>query len=390
MNAPVWHLLTGEYPPHGGGIADYTALLARALADAGRDVHVWTPAPVEPSSAGGVTVHAMDGFTGGALSRLGAELDRFAAPRRLLVQYAPQAWGLRGMNVPFCRWLLARRRARDDVRVMFHEPFFPFGWQRPRRNLLAAVNRWMARLLLRASTRAYVSIRAWEKLLRPLAPRGLEFTLLPIPSTIPFVDDPGRVAAIRRELSEDGRRPVFVHFGTYGGMIAPMLKTALRALIARRPDARILLLGRDGPGFSHRLCATDARFADALVAPGYLPPEDVSLHLQASDVALQPYPDGADTRRTTLMACVANGVPTVTTRGRFTDGEVMLSVAGYPAASEPHRMGEIAALVLEDPTITRIGEGGHASLRQGTREFYLRHFAIEHTVARLLADEGGG
>ena len=35
MSIPVWYLLTGEYPPDGGGIADYTALLARALADAG-------------------------------------------------------------------------------------------------------------------------------------------------------------------------------------------------------------------------------------------------------------------------------------------------------------------------------------------------------------------
>ena len=79
---------------------------------------------------------------------------------------------------------------------MFHEPFYPFGWQRPQRNMLAAVNRWMARLLLRASTRAYVSIQAWEKLLRPLAPPGLEFTLLPIPSTIPFVDHPEWVACV--------------------------------------------------------------------------------------------------------------------------------------------------------------------------------------------------
>lgn len=391
MSAPAWHLLTGEYPPHGGGIADYTALLARALADAGRDVHVWTPARAEPSSDRGVTVHPMKGVHGDALARLGAELDRFPAPRRLLVQYAPQAWGMRGTNVPFCRWLLARRRAGDDVRVMFHEPFFPFGWQRPRRNLLAAVNRWMARLLLRASApRAYVSISAWEKLLRPLAPRALEFTVLPIPSTIPFVDDPDRVAAVRRALSDDGRRPVFVHFGTYGGMIAPMLQQALDALVQRRPDARILLLGRDGPAFAGRLRAEDPRFVDVIAAPGYLPPEDVSLHLQASDVAVQPYPDGADTRRTTLMACLANGVPTVTTRGRFTAMHVMMSVAGSPAANDPHRVGEIAGDISVDPAATVVPGEPEMPLREATRAMYLRNFAIEHTVARLLADEGGG
>jgi glycosyltransferase involved in cell wall biosynthesis len=390
MSAPVWHLLTGEYPPEGGGIADYTALLARALADAGRDAHVWTPARVEPSAGAGVTVHAMEGFSGGALSKLGAELDRFPAPRRLLVQYAPQAWGLRGMNVAFCRWLLARRRAGDDVRVMFHEPFFPFGWQRPQRNLLAAVNRWMAWLLLRASTRAYVSIRAWEELLRPLAPRGLTLTTFPIPSTIPYVDDPREVRRRREYVTEGADRPVFVHFGTYGGMIAPMLTEALRALVARRPDARVVLLGIGAPEYADRLRAADARFADGLVALGVLSGGDVSLYLQAADVAIQPYPDGADTRRTTLMACLANGVPTVTTRGRFTTTDVTLSVAGYAAAGEPRLVGEIAAAIQAEPDTTVVGAFSDLPLREATRAAYQRYFAMEHTVARLLADEGGG
>jgi glycosyltransferase involved in cell wall biosynthesis len=391
MSAPAWHLLTGEYPPDGGGIADYTQLLARALADAGRPVHVWTPARVEASSGGsGVEVHRMGGVSGAALREAGAALDRFPAPRRLLVQYAPQAWGLRGLNVPFCRWLLARRRAGDDVRVMFHEPFFPFGWQRPQRNLLAGVNRWMASLLLEASARAYVSIAAWEPLLRPFAPPGLAFTVLPIPSTIPFADHPENVQVTRDVLTGGGTHPVFVHFGTYGDMIAPMLVAALTALIDRRPDARVLLLGSGGAAFADLLRARDARFADVFWTPGYLGAEALSWHLQASDVALQPYPDGADTRRTTLMACLANGVPTVTTRGRFTTADVMRSVAGYPAASEPHIVGEIAADIQANPATTVVAEFPDLPLREATRAAYLRHFAMEHTVARLLADEGGG
>lgn len=391
MSAPVWHLLTGEYPPEGGGIADYTALLARALADAGRDVHVWTPARVEPSSDRGVTVHAMAGFAGDALRQLGAELDRFPAPRRLLVQYAPQAWGVRGMNVPFCRWLLARRNAGDDVRVMFHEPFFPFGWQRPQRNLLAAVNRWMARLLLRASApRAYVSIGAWEGLLLPLAPPGLEFTILPIPSTIPFVDDPARVADLRRTLSEAGKRPVFVHFGTYGGMIAPMLSGALQSLVAFYPDGCILLLGSGGPAFAERLRGAGAEFSKAVVAaPGRMAAEEVSLHLQAADVAIQPYPDGADTRRTSLMACLANGVPTVTTRGRFTGMLLSQAPIARCLPAVPERLVSLAMELMADPAVASSAARNHAALRRQTRAYYREHFAVEHTVARLLAHEGG-
>jgi glycosyltransferase involved in cell wall biosynthesis len=273
---------------------------------------------------------------------------------------------------------------------MFHEPFFPFGWQRPQRNLLAAVNRWMARLLLRASTRAYVSIRAWEDLLRPLAPPGLEFTVLPIPATIPLFPHPGNVQATRDALTEGGRHPLFVHFGTYGGMIAPLLERAITTLILRRPDARILLLGAGGPAFAERMRARDSRLADAFWTPGFLGAEALSYHLQASDVAIQPYPDGADTRRTTLMACLANGVPTVTTRGRFTDPSLMLATAGQSAAGEPQLLGDLAVQALENPASVHLGEGGHASLREATRDFYLRHYAVELTVARLVEGEDGG
>lgn len=378
--APAWHLLTGELSR--GGIGDYTRLLADALADADREVHAWSP------DAAGValrraSVHPMRGFGRRALAEAGRALDGFPAPRRLLVQYAPQAWGMRGMNVALGRWLRARRREGDDVRVMFHEPFFPFGWQRPRRNLLALVNRWMARDLLSASTRAYVSIDAWEKLLRPLAPPGLRIDTLPIPSTIPFVDDPERVAAIRQRISEDGRRPIFVHFGTYGGLIAPMLREALRAVIARRQDARILLLGGGGPAFAARLREDDPCFAEALIAPGFQSAEDVSLHLQAADVALQPYPDGADTRRTSLMACLANGLPTVTTRGRFTDGA--LSDAPLVVGPPDRPSGMVAvALDLARDAFQR------DERRTAVRDFYRERLAVERTVERLLAGEGGG
>jgi glycosyltransferase involved in cell wall biosynthesis len=173
-------------------------------------------------------------------------------------------------------------------------------------------------------------------------------------------------------------------------MIAPMLEKALAALIARRPDARILLLGRGGVEFAAGVRARDPRFAGVFWTPGYLGPEALSYHLQASDVALQPYPDGADTRRTSLMACLANGVPTVITRGRFTTPDVLMSVVAYPAAGEPHLVGEIAAGVCEDEEAVLVGAFPDLPLRDATWAAYRRNFAVEHTVARLLADEGGG
>ena len=35
---PAWHVITGEYPPTGGGVADYTATVSLALADRGAEI----------------------------------------------------------------------------------------------------------------------------------------------------------------------------------------------------------------------------------------------------------------------------------------------------------------------------------------------------------------
>jgi glycosyltransferase involved in cell wall biosynthesis len=390
-----WHLITGEYPPGGGGIGDYTRLLALALAERGEEVDVWTSA----SPPGGLQqtrlaekepqdgapdeprVHRAGALHGAGLRALSAGLDAAAAPRRLLIQYAPQAVGMRGLNVAFCAWALARRRAGDDVRVMFHEPFFPFGWQRPQRNLLAAVNRGMAGLLLRASTRAYVSTSAWTGLLRPLAPRDVPITTLPIPSTIPFVDQRAEVSRVRARLLAGRGGPLLVHFGTYGEMITPLLIPVLREAVRRHPDARILLLGRGGPAFADRLRAPGQSSPDTVVTLGELDAEQISIHLQAADAALQPYPDGADTRRTTLMACVVNGVPTVTNDGRFTDAEWREGPVRLAQAAQPEEMaGEALDRVLAED---RDELGGR------TRAWYQARFSMPRTVETLLADGDG-
>src|SRR5262249_55884977 len=90
-----WHLVTGEYPPNPGGVSDYTAGLAAALAAAGQAVHVWAPGAArlpgpEPS---GVEVHRIARFSPLGLGRLDRELDRFASPRTILIQYVPHAFG---------------------------------------------------------------------------------------------------------------------------------------------------------------------------------------------------------------------------------------------------------------------------------------------------------
>ena len=116
----VYHVITGEYPPALGGVADYCRLLASALERAGEVVHVWTgPAEGDTADESGVTVHRIAGrWSTADLARIGAALDEFSAPRALLVQYVPNAWGYKGLNFGFCRWLNDRRAGRRNPSVV--------------------------------------------------------------------------------------------------------------------------------------------------------------------------------------------------------------------------------------------------------------------------------
>ena len=201
----IWHIVTGEYPPDLGGVADYTAAVAGALADTGAEVHVWSTGDVPDAVAlpGGVWVHRVAGWFGPAgLARMDRKLDRFPGPRTILIQYVPHAFGWKAMNLPFVAWALIRRvRRRDDVRVMFHEVAFPWVRWPLRHNVLAVVNRVMATVLVRACTRAYVTIPGWVPLLRRLGAGRVPIAWTPVPSNVPEEASATAVAARRAELT---------------------------------------------------------------------------------------------------------------------------------------------------------------------------------------------
>ncbi len=313
MGPMRWHIVTGEYPPTPGGIADYSAGVAAALAATGADVHVWMP-PVEGETPAppGVTVHQDAGhWSQTDLRRLDEALDDFPPPRRLLVQHAPNVWGFRGMNLGFCRWLRRRRRRGDTVWTMVHEVAYPFLWaellRRPQRWVLAAVHRMMLRELIAVSARVFYAMRPAEGYIRFYG-AGLRrpSRWLPVPSNVPRVDDLEGVAALRRQVAPRGEQ-VIGSFGTFGWSSEEALRVVLPVLLTGRDDRRALLIGRGGDRFAADLVASHPTLAGQLIAPGGQPAEDVSRHLQVCDVLVQPYIDGVSTRRTTVMAGLEHG-----------------------------------------------------------------------------------
>jgi glycosyltransferase involved in cell wall biosynthesis len=297
-----WHLITGEYPPQSGGVSDYTATLARALLRAGREVHVWTNSRGDGEGSG-VIVHRLPALFGEpALRALDAGLDGSSAPRVVLIQYVPQAFGMQGMNVGFCRWVRRRGAASgDDVRIMFHEPYYPFVVWPLHHNLLAMANRIMAGLVMSTARRAYVSTTAWAQRLRRYAPSSLQFVWLPIPSAIPALNDTELVVAAKRRLVPDPGSHLVGHFGTYGALNRLLLSPTLVLLLRSRPDVRICLLGSGSDAMASELQSRQPESRGRVIGLGHQAPAELAAGLQACDVALQPYPDGARDRKSTRL-----------------------------------------------------------------------------------------
>jgi glycosyltransferase involved in cell wall biosynthesis len=311
-----WHIITCEYPPQTGGVSDYTALLAQALRNSGQSVHVWAPGSEETSASESNVYRVLGNFDSASLARADRLLDQFPFPRTLLVQWVPHGYGCRSMNIGFCRWLAQRvRRYGDFLQLMVHEPFLEF--RGVCQSAAALVHRWMMWTLLHAAERVWLSIPAWESKLRPYAPANLRMDWLSIPSPIPRTATQESIRAVRRKF---GDPPLLLgHLGTYSPLICEMLEPIVVELLRSHPGLTFMMLGSGGNEFRSALLARSPDLTHRLFATGFLPSTELSPHLAACHLLIQPYPDGASSRRSSLMAGISHGVPVLTTFGHLSE-----------------------------------------------------------------------
>lgn len=352
------HLLAGEYGPEAGGVGAYSEVLVEALSRRGLPVRVWD-------------VHD-PAFQHSLPDALRTQ------PGYLLLQYVPNILGARGANVAFCQWLLSLHRAGADLRVMFHEPYLYLSMN-PALNVLALVQRLMAGILLRSSSRTYISTEQWRSYLSSYAPAGMTFTVLPIPSTLP--DNPAAASVVdwRARLGAGFER-IAVHFGTYGEHIATELEPMIPALLNRDDALRFICIGRGSEAFVDGLVAQHSSLSGRVHATGALDRRAAAAALAAGDIALQPFPDGVTTRRTSVMAPLALGIPTVTSRGFLTETvwQETPSVALAAASDVESHVAATVSLLRDDVTRKQLGDLG--------RRFYADRFSIERTANILVAD----
>ncbi|MGB8510838.1 MAG: glycosyltransferase family 4 protein [Pyrinomonadaceae bacterium] len=396
-----WHIITGEYPPLQGGVSDYTRIVAEGLTAAGDEVVVWCPAlagdgrsrdvcetrACDDEGSGYMSSHGLTvrrelaSFAPSDWRRLGRMLDEERAPRRLLVQYVPHLYGYRAMNLPLCLWLWKRARFDgDEVQIVLHEPFLDFGGN-PRQRAVAFVQRLMAAVILNGACRVWTTTRAWEDCWRPYAfGRRVRFNWLPVPCTIPVACDPtssSDTVSVRARYVPRAGHSLVGHLGTYPQHIAAQLRLALPALLAKNASVSVLLMGRGSTYTRDALIASHPSLAGRIHATGLLDERELSTHLAACDVLVQPFTDGVSTRRTSVMAGLAHGLPIVTTCGRLTETLWAKSnaVKLVPADDAAALSAGIEQLLNDAPERTR--------LRHAARTLYRERFDVSHIVAAL-------
>lgn len=362
-------LLTGEYPPDEGGVADYTRCLAEALADRGLRVDVLSGrGPAAPSPGGGVTVHRLLPSWGSTLlERVGRFVAR-TRPSWLHIQYQTAAFGMRPTVNALPFWLGLRSGVRSAI--TYHDLRVPYLFPKAGR-----LRDWVTRMPARSADLVVATNEADERALAAALPTD-RLCLIPIGSNIPDAPPAGYDRTAWRASAGWGpETAVLAYFGflndSKGGRV---LLQALGRLREEGRDARLVMIGGRVGASDPTNNAYLARFeadialrglAERVRWTGHVSPAEVSAWLRAADVVTLPYEDGASYRRGSLLAALSHGAPIVTTEPGPGGGALPALRHGDAALLVPPGAGDAlaaaAARVLDEPGLAaRLSRGARS------------------------------
>lgn len=321
-------MITGEYPPLRGGIADYTQRLVGALRALDVVPAVLTSqraatTPQDPSVLPHVRRWDRSSW------RLVAQWAQRQRWDLVHVQYQPAAYELRAaINL----LPLALHRALPHLKVVttFHDLRVPYLFPKagPLRQL-------MVRLLANRSD-AVIAVAAEDvPLLWKWHTHGAKFAFRSrptAPASLAHIAvgnnlDAPPPAGFDRDLwrSRIGAAPDTLVVGHIGFINrskgVDVLVRALARLLSQGLDVRVLMIGEQvGSSDTENvryLAEVTALIERLRLQPyvhwtGFQPSEGLAAWLRCADVAALPFLDGASQRRTSLLGCLAHGAPTIT------------------------------------------------------------------------------
>jgi glycosyltransferase involved in cell wall biosynthesis len=315
-----------------GGVADYTSLLADALAQLGVEVTVLTSKRAAVGErAGDAPVDAVIDNWGIPFWRdIARHIGRYR-PDVIHIQYQTGAFDMR-IGVNLLPWIYRLRPGRPAVVVTFHDLKEPYLLPKigPARHLATHALITGADAVVVTNPEDLDRIRGkdvsqtrWVLGSRPIAS-------IPIGSNI--LQGPGQtdVSQLRDQLRSRPDEAVLAYFGFLGASKGiDDLAEAFRLLVGRNRAVRLLMVGASAGDTGHpdrgfegaiRRRLDDPSLRGRVSWTGFLAPADVGAYLRSADVCVLPYRDGVSIRHGTLIAAIEHELPIVSTTPRARRG----------------------------------------------------------------------
>jgi glycosyltransferase involved in cell wall biosynthesis len=301
-----------------------------------------------------------------------AEAVQSDPPDWLFVQFNQFSYGRWGFNLflPFTVWRIQQIAPDTRIAVMFHEDFVPVtSWKNA---IMTTWQRGQFWMLGRLADHIFFSIAPWVEKYQSWFP-GTPVHHLPVGSNMPLVEV--KRDAIRRKLGFNDSTFVLGVFGSlHASRLLGHIRAAAEMVAHQNHDFSLLYIGPHGEAFQNVM----GKFP--VLNAGRLSAEDVSRYMQAMDVHLTPFIDGASTRRGSFMAGLQHGIPTVATQGPLTD-DLLRNADGtafYLApVAHPDKFAKLVSALSQDASKrTTVGRAG--------QKFYNHHFSFDVVSKTLL------
>jgi glycosyltransferase involved in cell wall biosynthesis len=320
-------MISGEYPPMEGGVADFTSIVGQRLADRGAVVHVLTSnaaAAASPDDQVPVVVHAeMDDWGFKTLYRRLRALVATVDPDIINIQYQTAAYGMHpAIN------LLPRFFPEVPIVVTFHDLRVPY--LLPKAGML---RRWVNLDLARAADAVIVTNAQDRAELQQVT--GIQrLETIPIGSNITYHLPEGYERAVWRGQWGVSQRDILLCFFGFlnDSKGAVELVQALKVLREGGMPASLMMIGgavssSNASNQSYydlvKRTISELMLEDDVLWTGYVTNDEVSAAFKSSDVCVLPFADGASFRRGSLMAALTHGVSIVSTHPQVAIPEIV-------------------------------------------------------------------
>ena len=158
-----------------------------------------------------------------------------------------------------------------------------------------------------------------------------------------------------------------------------MLDETFIELLMRDESTGVVCIGANSEVFVQDFKRLHPEFTGRIHFTGAITAGEVSLCLRACDLCVQLYPDGATSRRTSLMAVLSHGIPVITSVGPLSDS--IWQEPGFPIL--PLTDPLLAAVTAQSLLQNRVALATSARL---SREFYEKHFALDLSLDSLTSE----